>query len=475
MRHTIISILSFLFATTSIFAQVGIGTTDPNASSILDITSTTAGVLVPRMTAAQKTAISLPVASLLIYQTDGAEGFWFFDGLIWQPISAADAFTTTTNVTSNASGDYTTDDFLFGSPQLANDGNTDHDSRLFFDKSKSAFRAGIVAGAQWDDANVGLHSTAIGFDTTASGIVSTAMGWETTASGVNSIAMGYLTTASGENSIAMGTETTASGWSSIAMGYYSIASGWNSIAIGGEASGSESLSIRGMASGLRSIAMAGTASGSESIAMAYAGGTASGNNSTVMGVGTTAHSFGETSIGLYNTVYTPISATVFNAADRLFTIGNGEEAVSRSNALTVFKNGNATLAGTLTQSSDKRLKTNITMLSSALSNVLQLNGYSYHWMDTKQRGDEKQIGVIAQEIKALYPELVREDTDGYLSVNYSGLVPVLIEATKEQQAQIEELKQKNTELKTLLSDVKQLKANMEAMKVILKNLQKFPS
>lgn len=460
----------FLFTTTSIFAQVGIGTTDPNPASVLDITSTTAGVLVPRMTAAQKTAILLPVASLLIYQTDGAAGFWYFDGLVWQSISGTGAFATTANVTSNASGDYTTDDFIFGSPQLANDGNTAHDARMFFDKSKSAFRAGIVAGAQWDDANVGLHSTAIGFDTTASGIVSTAMGWETTASGLNSIALGRLTIASGEHSIAMGTETTASGWSSTAMGYLSIASGSNSTAIGGGwATGPESTSIGGTASGLRSIAIRGTASGEESIAM---GGTASGKDSRTMGAGTTAYSFGETSIGIYNTVYTPISATVFNAADRLFTIGNGINVGNSSNALTVFKNGNATLAGALSTSSDKRLKTNITMLSSALSNVLQLNGYSYHWKDTKQRGGKKQIGVMAQEIQVLYPELVREDTNGYLSVNYSGLVPVLIEATKEQQAQIEELKQKNTELKTLLSDVKQLKANVEEMKTIFKNLQK---
>lgn len=472
MKHIIISVLAFLFATTSLFAQVGVGTTDPNPASVLDIVSTTAGVLVPRMTAAQKTAILLPVASLLIYQTDGAAGFWYFDDLVWQPISAAGAFTTTANVTSNTSGDYTTDDFIFGSPQLANDGNTAHNARMFFDKSKSAFRAGIVEGTEWDDVNVGLYSTAMGFDTKASALASTAMGANNIASGNVSTAVGFLTTASGIGSTAMGVSTIASGDNSTAMGESTIASGDYSTAMGNlsTASGTGSLAMAGLASGAGSLAMGGWASGAFSTTMGLYT-IASGDNSIAMGYGTKSRSFGETSIGIYNTEYTPINTTGFNAADRLFTIGNGDLG-SRSNALTVFKNGNATLAGTLTQSSDKRLKTNITMLSSALSNVLQLNGYSYHWMDTKQRGDEKQIGVIAQEIKGLYPELVREDAKGYLSVNYSGLVPVLIEATKEQQAQIEELKQKNTELKTLLSDVKQLKANMEAMKVILKNLQK---
>jgi len=449
MKQNLIAWLVILLTTVSVFAQVGIGTTNPNASSILDITSTTAGVLAPRMTAAQKTAISLPAASLLIYQTDGAAGFWYFDGLAWQPISSTGAFATAANVTSNASGDYTNDDFIFGSPQFADDGNTAHDSRVFFDKSKSAFRVGLVTGTQWDDVNVGFYSTSMGLNTTASGIWSTAMGWYSTASADNATAMGNNTIASGGSSTAMGSSTTASGERSTAMGWNTTASGDSSTAMG--------------SSGTTASADWSTAMGS--------GTTASGEFSTAMGNTTTAPSYGETSIGAYNTGYTPISTFDFDAADRLFTIGNGVFG-SASNALTVFKNGNATLAGSLTESSDKRLKTNITMLSSALSNVLQLNGYSYHWMDTKQRGDEKQIGVMAQEIQALYPELVREDTNGYLSVNYSGLVPVLIEATKEQQAQIEELKQKNTELKILLSDVKELKANMAAMKAILKNLQK---
>ncbi len=58
------------------FAQTGIGTTTPDASAKLDVSSTTKGLLAPRMTAAQKTAISLPANGLLIYQTDGVTGFY---------------------------------------------------------------------------------------------------------------------------------------------------------------------------------------------------------------------------------------------------------------------------------------------------------------------------------------------------------------------------------------------------------------
>lgn len=71
-------------------------------------------------------------------------------------------------VVLNKSGT-STDDFVFGSPQLADDANTAHDSRFWFDKSKGAFRAGNVTGGQWDDANVGLYSFAAGYNNTASG------------------------------------------------------------------------------------------------------------------------------------------------------------------------------------------------------------------------------------------------------------------------------------------------------------------
>jgi len=128
------------------------------------------------------------------------------------------AFSTTSNVTSNAPGAYTTDDFVVGSPQLDDDGDANHDRRMFFDKSKAAFRAGFVTGTEWDDANRGLYSVAMGLNTIASGTRSTAMGYGTTASGWESTAMGYGTDASGGSSTAMGLNTIASGEHSTAMG-----------------------------------------------------------------------------------------------------------------------------------------------------------------------------------------------------------------------------------------------------------------
>jgi endosialidase-like protein len=73
----------------NMFSQVGIGTTTPHSSSALDITSTTAGLLAPRMTQAQRNAITTPATGLLIYQTDNAPGFYYYTGSAWVPFGSS--------------------------------------------------------------------------------------------------------------------------------------------------------------------------------------------------------------------------------------------------------------------------------------------------------------------------------------------------------------------------------------------------
>ncbi|MDQ7779652.1 MAG: hypothetical protein RDV41_08070, partial [Planctomycetota bacterium] len=105
-------------------------------------------------------------------------------------------------------------------------------TRLIWSPRRASFRAGYVAGAQWNNANVGDYSTATGFNTTASGDFSVAMGQTTTASGNTSTALGYNTTASLAYATAMGENTTASGTRATAMGSYTTASGGYSTTIG---------------------------------------------------------------------------------------------------------------------------------------------------------------------------------------------------------------------------------------------------
>jgi hypothetical protein len=104
-------------------------------------------------------------------------------------------------------------------------------------------------------------------------------------------------------------------------------------------------------------------------------------------------------------------------------------------------NGNITAFGA---TSDERLKENITPFSNTLDKVKRLQGVTYNWKKgTAERdfaGINNDIGLIAQNVQEVFPDLVRESEDGYLSLRDRGLFAILIEAIKEQQNQIDELK-----------------------------------
>jgi hypothetical protein len=83
--------------------------------------------------------------------------------------------------------------------------------------------------------------------------------------------------------------------------------------------------------------------------------------------------------------------------------------------------------------SDKTLKTNIQIINNPLDKVLQLNGYTFNWKET----NKKSIGVIAQELEEIFPQLVSGLSQK--SVNYNGIIAVLIESIKELNQKVEGL------------------------------------
>ena len=244
----------------------------------------------------------------------------------------------------------------------------------------------------------GTYASAIGNGTTASGDVSTAMGFQSTATANFSTAMGRSTTASGEYSTAMGYGTEASG-----------------------------------------------------------------GISTAMGDNTTASDYASLVIGQYNSSGSSVtnSATSFSTSNTAFVIGNGTDPSNKSDAFKVMFNGDTTVSNDLTVSgdvvisSDARLKSNIVSLGSTLPKLLQIDGKSY-----EMKGKQK-IGVLAQEIKEVFPELVSEDDNEMLAVNYQGLVPVLINALKEQDAKMKEQQIKYIEQEKRLERLEKLVANMD--------------
>ena len=105
-----LTVLAIAFSN-SVFSQVGIGTTTPNASAELDVTSTNKGLLPPRMTATQRDAISSPAAGLMVYQSDGTSGLYYYTGSVWvyinnstgSTLSIANGGTGTTTSTGTGS------------------------------------------------------------------------------------------------------------------------------------------------------------------------------------------------------------------------------------------------------------------------------------------------------------------------------------------------------------------------------------
>ena len=118
---------------------------------------------------------------------------------------------------------------------------------------------------------------------------------------------------------------------------------------------------------------------------------------------------------------------------------------------TIWANGAAIVNGSTTWS-DARYKTGVNTLENSLENILKLRGVSYDWrykdFPDKNFPEGLQIGVIAQEIEKVYPQLVFTDKDGYKSVDYSKLTPILLEAMKQQQEMIDALKAENREMKS---------------------------
>lgn len=138
-------------------------------------------------------------------------------------------------------------------------------------------------------------------------------------------------------------------------------------------------------------------------------------------------------------------ATVTIDAGNIDDIGSANQVLFKnaSNVATTSSNltftestGNLVASGTVTANSDERLKENVETIENALEKVKQLRGVEF---DHKKTGDHC-LGVIAQEVEKIVPDVVYEDVHGVKSVAYMNMVALLIEAVKDQQKQIEELK-----------------------------------
>ena len=172
-----------------------------------------------------------------------------------------------------------------------------------------------------------------------------------------------------------------------------------------------------------------------------------------------------------------------NAGIYFTTGGQGIFQVARMTSSGEF-HARASITATSSIFSDIRLKKNVKAISNPLITIKSLRGVGYDWKTDKDEEwlaslqrmrstDEKgtrnleqskkeaqdriresanQIGFIAQEVQSVLPQLVKTNSDGMLSVNYVSVIPIMVEAIKEQQAQIDDLKKQIDALRILITN-----------------------
>lgn len=122
------------------------------------------------------------------------------------------------------------------------------------------------------------------------------------------------------------------------------------------------------------------------------------------------------------------------------------------------------IVDTIAGPSDERYKKDIHPLTASLDKIMKLKGVSYQWKDAGSNRGFRQgthIGLIAQNVENILPELVLTDENGYKAVAYDKLVPVLIEAMKEQQMGIKEKDARIEKLEKAMEKMEKLIASMQ--------------
>jgi len=288
----------------------------------------------------------------------------------------------------------------------------------------------------------GNYSISLGSGSKAIGDYSHAEGLNTTASGTSAHAEGYVTRSlgnfgahsEGRGTTAVGDTSHAQGRDTKAFGDYSHTEGYLTTALGdySHSGGNNSIS-----SGTTSLAWGNGVQSNGGISVALGNVTqANGNTSFVFGYNSHANADGAIVLGWSLTGST---------ANHTYVESLNINAVGSSasvNDIRIDANGFLT-----TNTSDERLKENIQPLNSTLDIVKQLQGVTYQWKDRSAGGNDIKLGFVAQQVESIEPKLVfTNKVDGYKGIHIDGIIPLLVEAIKEQQQIIDNLNNRLNDL-----------------------------
>ncbi len=352
--------------------------------------------------------------------------------------------------------------------------------RLMWYADKAAFRVGYDPNFQWDEEFIGNYSFGSGTGSRASGVVSTALGasWAagdySTSIGMFSHAFGYNSFAAchgeafGGTSTAVGYGSRAYASASIALGYFVYAKSYSGVAVGMNNDTSYTPDPfnpgatdrifeigNGNSTFSKSNALTVLRNGNVGIGTTTPGfplnfSNTLGDKISLFGSAGAHYGFGIQGSLLQIHSGTSIDDIAFGYGsstgftERMRIKGTGFVGIGTAAPFTqLCVNGNIAYAGYLGACSDIRYKKDFSSFANPLKDILSINGFYYHWKQDEfsqmKFTDGRQIGFSAQEIEKLFPELVMVDDNGYKSVDYGRLTPVLVEGIKEQQKQIDSL------------------------------------
>ncbi|MEO6287823.1 MAG: tail fiber domain-containing protein [Dyadobacter sp.] len=380
----------------------------------------------------------------------------------------------------------------------------DGDLLLWYPR-KAALRVGKNDSGfgAWDESNIGKYSVGFGNNPKASGQSSFSMGTTSVASGIASISVGYNNQATNNYTAAFGEETIASGFAAFAIGNSSVASGDLAFASGNF---SESLGYYSFSAGTHSISKAlssatfGLFNNDDDSPSPFSPSLQDrifqiGNGYHVSNRSNAFTILRNGNIGIGNNTLTPQflldiggrvrikyaqgkTAGIYfndsqnNAEGFVGMKTDNEIGFYNANKWLFWMDniGNSHIIGTNYNTSDLRLKRDFSSLSNSLTKLSNLNGYHYFWKDSTL-DQTLQTGLLAQEVEAMFPELVKTDDKGFKSVNYTGLIPHLIEAVKELKASVDYLQTLNTAIKVQNEEFKARASDMDGFRKDLNDLK----